>query len=535
MRATFAFSTVLHARTTRSPRAASCFAAEKPTPLFAPVTRTAPRAAAGDGDATTTSSSANASGTRAAAVDASAAAPRPRTPRREDAEGARDASSAAAAAAAASEEEEEEDDDDDDDARGATTRRSRDDDVAIARRRRAVAAARAGTATRRRAGSLPRDARDAVGLSALARDIASMAACARVSRAVPSRCRERWITLSERPTSTRDELDGHINQRAERPLPPARVMAETEGREVGFAVDEEARARPSRLAAAAVRFLVVVASRPREGSNASIDGRDTGPASIDHAVPAAALTPSPPTPPTATAVSVVVAQGWVVGAYLVGDAKAPTAVVLAADAAGWRAPGVRRFARKLARDGVLVATPDLWRGDTWHGDPSPSKRGGAAFDQWAKEHPAELAAKDMASVVTALRERGATRVACVGVGWGAGAAAAALLSGQPGVDGAIDAGAIACPLGVSVKTLARAMGGTAPCVLVWGGGDAIGAAARRAAEEEAGVEAAGKWGFKAFEDAGGDFVFAERAEGEACAAEDDAAALVMEWALSGAS
>jgi len=39
-------------------------------------------------------------------------------------------------------------------------------------------------------------------------------------------------------------------------------------------------------------------------------------------------------------------QGWVVGAYLVGDAAADTAVCVAADAVGWRAPGQGGFSEQ---------------------------------------------------------------------------------------------------------------------------------------------------------------------------------------------
>ena len=111
-----------------------------------------------------------------------------------------------------------------------------------------------------------------------------------------------------------------------------------------------------------------------------------------------------------------------VGAYLVGDPSAADAVLVAADAPGWRAPGVRRFARLLHRaSGALVVVPDLARGDTWYGDPDPAKRTREkTFAEWRGGHPAERIAADAAAVGVALRERGATRVAAVGVGMGAG-------------------------------------------------------------------------------------------------------------------
>jgi hypothetical protein len=120
---------------------------------------------------------------------------------------------------------------------------------------------------------------------------------------------------------------------------------------------------------------------------------------------------------------------------LVGDPSAADAVVVAADAPGWRAPGVRRFARLLHRQsGALVVVPDLARGDTWYGDPDPAKRTKEkTFLEWRRGHPAERVAADAAAVGVALRERGATRVAAVGVGSGAGAVAA-LLGKRAGKD-----------------------------------------------------------------------------------------------------
>jgi dienelactone hydrolase len=227
-------------------------------------------------------------------------------------------------------------------------------------------------------------------------------------------------------------------------------------------------------------------------------------------------------------------QGWVVGAYLVGDAAAEEVVCVAADAAGWRAPGVRRFARRLAARGALVVTPDLWRGDTWYGDPSPSAReSNPDFDAWAAGHPVEKIASDMAAVMTALRECGAKRVSVVGMGLGAGAVVS-LLAKDAAADEACTAGAVVCPLGVAAAAAASAAAASAPVVFVWGGGDAVAAAAAEAEaamEAAAGEAAAGKWASRVFASQDAHFAFWPDGEGEdGCADEEEAAAaLVLEW------
>lgn len=203
-----------------------------------------------------------------------------------------------------------------------------------------------------------------------------------------------------------------------------------------------------------------------------------------------------------------------VGAYLVGDPSAADAVVVAADAPGWRAPGVRRFARLLHRaSGALVVVPDLARGDTWYGDPDPAKRTKEkTFLEWRRGHPAERVAADAAAVGVALRERGATRVAAVGVGSGAGAVAALLgkragkdagsgdgaarekkkneddADGAP-TDATMDAGAVACAVHLDAASAGRAAASGVPVLFVWGGGD--GAAAAKEATDAAAEETAG--------------------------------------------
>ena len=237
-----------------------------------------------------------------------------------------------------------------------------------------------------------------------------------------------------------------------------------------------------------------------------------------------------------------------VGAYLVGDASAADAAVVAADAPGWRAPGVRRFARLLHRaSGALVVVPDLARGDTWYGDPDPAKRTREkTFAEWRGGHPAERIAADAAAVGVALRERGATRVAAVGVGMGAGAVAALLgkrtndrgsgdgpgsrtSSGEPTKE-TMDAGAVACAVDLDAASAGRAAASGVPVLFVWGGGDSA-AAARKAAEETAGVAAPGRWRSVAFGDAGEHFAFF--GADAATAADDsravDAANDIVDW------
>ena len=100
-----------------------------------------------------------------------------------------------------------------------------------------------------------------------------------------------------------------------------------------------------------------------------------------------------------------------VGAYLVGDPSAADAVLVAADAPGWRAPGIRRFARLLHRvSGALVVVPDLARGDTWYGDPDPAKRTREkTFAEWRGGHPAERIAADAAAIHNLKRGRPSAR------------------------------------------------------------------------------------------------------------------------------
>mmetsp|Transcript_37958 Transcript_37958/g.94051 ORF Transcript_37958/g.94051 Transcript_37958/m.94051 type:complete len:288 (+) Transcript_37958:1366-2229(+) len=262
-------------------------------------------------------------------------------------------------------------------------------------------------------------------------------------------------------------------------------------------------------------------------------------------------------------------EGWVVGAYLVGDPMAEEAVCIAADAAGWRAPGVRRFARKLAtRGGALVVIPDLHRGDTWYGDPAPVARAGADFDSWAAAHPAERVASDIAFVIAALRERGAKRVSVVGMGWGARAVISLLLSSLEasgaaacggGVDeergdnassaNTVDAAAVVCALGVDASAVAAAAKAVArakkaPLVFVWGGGDA--AAAATACEVVATKEGAPGLGVglswvtsRTFPQQSEDFAFApsqcEGDEDEECVDEAAAAKLVLDCCTFGGS
>lgn len=244
------------------------------------------------------------------------------------------------------------------------------------------------------------------------------------------------------------------------------------------------------------------------------------------------------------------------GAYLVGAADARRAIVVAADAPGWRANGARRFARRLAADGALVVTPDLWRGDTWYGDPSPAARAKTDdFREWARGHrPAKIAA-DLRAVVAALRERGAERVAVVGLGLGANAVANLAAAGNEAGEERVEASAetaretttpassaaadrrgdahSACALVCAMDLDAVAAGETAaakpPALFVWGGGeeqDAARAAIDFIAEERAGDAEEGKWASEAFADAAADFAFAE--EGDE-AAERAAAELVLRW------
>ena len=102
----------------------------------------------------------------------------------------------------------------------------------------------------------------------------------------------------------------------------------------------------------------------------------------------------------------------------------------------------RAVARRLAADGTLVVTPDLWRGDMWYGDPSPAARAKTDdFREWARGHrPAKIAA-DLRAVVAALRERGAERVAVVGLGLGANAVANLAAAGNKAGEEKVEASA----------------------------------------------------------------------------------------------
>ena len=163
-------------------------------------------------------------------------------------------------------------------------------------------------------------------------------------------------------------------------------------------------------------------------------------------------------------------QGWVVGAYLTGVADSEEVFCVAADAPGWRAPGVRRFARSLAVGGSLVVVPDLWRGDTWYGEPSPTLRvKDPNYSMWLAGHPIEKASDDMAAVVTALKERGAKRISVVGMGLGAKAVVSLLAKDSEEIEACV-AGALVCPLGVNTSDAAEAARARVPVLFVWGGG-----------------------------------------------------------------
>ena len=142
-----------------------------------------------------------------------------------------------------------------------------------------------------------------------------------------------------------------------------------------------------------------------------------------------------------------------------------------------------------------------------------------------------------AAVITALRERGAKRVAAVGLGMGA-RGVTTLLAADADADAdanaRADAGAVVCPIGVEPEAAGRAAAAEAPVVFVWGGGDDAAAAAEKtekAAEAAAGTAAAGKWASRAFVERQADFAFAPRVgEGETCEEDEaEAASLVLEW------
>lgn len=207
-----------------------------------------------------------------------------------------------------------------------------------------------------------------------------------------------------------------------------------------------------------------------------------------------------------------------VGAYLVGDASASTAVVLCADAPGWRAPGVRQFAELLNKEsGALVVVPDLARGDTWYGDADPAARArDANFADWQKGHPPSRVARDIAAIGAALRERGAKRVCVVGVGTGAVPVAELLgrTEKEKSEEPSMDAGVLACAIGLGASAASDAAASGIPTLFVWGGGDTAAARAQAVVTEVETRKTQNKWKSVVAAGASEFFVFAnEKAEG----------------------
>ena len=230
-----------------------------------------------------------------------------------------------------------------------------------------------------------------------------------------------------------------------------------------------------------------------------------------------------------------------VGAYLVGDPSAADRCW--SPRTGWRAPGVRRFARLLPRFRRAGRSPTRARGHVC-GDPDPPAGEEGVRGGRRGSAPAERVAADAAGW-RGLRERGAKRVAAVGVG--TGPALSRRCSGRAttarggwrfgGGGGGASAtketmdGRVACAVDLDAASAGRAAASGVRALRVSGDDDG----GEKAAEESAAAGAHGsRWRSVAFGDADEHFAFFRESEvkndaDDADARVVDAANEIVQW------
>ncbi|KAI4342778.1 hypothetical protein MLD38_027362 [Melastoma candidum] len=100
--------------------------------------------------------------------------------------------------------------------------------------------------------------------------------------------------------------------------------------------------------------------------------------------------------------------------YITGSPDSNLAVLLLADAFGFEAPKLRKFADRVASAGFLVVVPDFFYGDAV----DPEKRHELDRDAWLKSHSPDKGSEDAVRVIMALKSKGVSAVGAAGFCWG---------------------------------------------------------------------------------------------------------------------
>ncbi|KAI4304103.1 hypothetical protein MLD38_039659 [Melastoma candidum] len=100
--------------------------------------------------------------------------------------------------------------------------------------------------------------------------------------------------------------------------------------------------------------------------------------------------------------------------YITGPPDSNLAVLLLADAFGFEAPKLRKFADRVASAGFLVVVPDFFYGDAV----DPENLHKFNRDAWLKSHSPDKGSEDAVRVITALKSKGVSAVGAAGFCWG---------------------------------------------------------------------------------------------------------------------
>ena len=359
-------------------------------------------------------------------------------------------------------------------------------------------------------------------------------------------------SLAARGALADARLDARVGRdvRRRRPEPRVRPRGRLRGRRGGALAPPRVapvRARPSRPAAAAFRAdspaRVVPAPRllPVPRPVVRRPSRPPPPADLRHP-------PSPTRPPPTPKPRRAADQGWVVGAYLVGAADARRAIVVAADAPGWRAKGARavrappRRGRHPGRDPGPLARGHVVRRPVPRGArenrrlprvgeghrPGEDRRGPPAPSSPRSENAAPNASPSSASASARTPSRTSPPPGTKRVRKRLRPRRRPRAKQQPPrrpprrrrrriAAETRTRRARWCARWISTPAAAGETAAAAkpPALFVWGGGeeqDAARAAIDFIAEERAGDAEEGKWASEAFADAAADFAFAEEGD-----------------------
>ncbi|KAK7363692.1 hypothetical protein VNO77_05843 [Canavalia gladiata] len=103
-----------------------------------------------------------------------------------------------------------------------------------------------------------------------------------------------------------------------------------------------------------------------------------------------------------------------VHSYFTGSPHSKFAVLLVSDIFGYEAPNLRKLADKVAAAGYYVVVPDFFDGEPY--DPQNSSR---QLPVWLKDHGPEKGSEAAKPIIEALKSKGVSAVAGVGLCWGA--------------------------------------------------------------------------------------------------------------------